>query len=265
MHRELKKIIAAFIQFSRLPIRANTLDQQLFDQSTTYLPLVGLVIGCIGALAFYLTNIYFDATIAAIASITITCAVTGAIHEDGFADCCDGLFGGYTPQKRLQIMKDSRVGTFGVMGLILLTLLKVQLISGLLEHTVIALITAHVLARIVPLWIMRLSEYVRSSVNTESDKGTNTEATNKDTYTAKMTNTIATQPIFASRVTIVALVIALILFSTPLVATMLAILTASTLLLNLLFRQKLGGYNGDCLGASEQVGEVIVLMIFAAY
>ncbi|HZP83894.1 MAG TPA: adenosylcobinamide-GDP ribazoletransferase, partial [Chthonomonadaceae bacterium] len=97
-------------------------------RSAVYFPVVGVLVGGLGALAYRLVACGYSPALAALAGLATTVLVTGAFHEDAFADVCDG-FGGWTPERRREIMRDSRVGSFGVVGLALLLGMKVALLS----------------------------------------------------------------------------------------------------------------------------------------
>jgi adenosylcobinamide-GDP ribazoletransferase len=121
-------------------------------QATGYFPIVGALIGAILWGAGLLLGQIFPATVTAALVLVIWVLSSGALHFDGFLDSCDGLFGGRTPEARLEIMKDERVGAFGLAGGVFLLLLKFAALSALPGPSV-ALLAAPVLGR----WGMTLS------------------------------------------------------------------------------------------------------------
>lgn len=100
-----------------------------FGKSVVTFPLVGLVIGAFMALIYWLLVPYIPITLLALLLVVFEFLFTGGLHADGFMDTCDGLFSGRDRERKLEIMKDSRVGSNGVVGFVFLTLLKWQLIA----------------------------------------------------------------------------------------------------------------------------------------
>lgn len=162
--RQLAADTAACIRFfSRLPVPAiNSLDDPAsvpdFCRTARAMPLAGAVIGIIPALVGGLLSLTALPPLA-IATVTVmaAAAVTGALHEDGLADAADGFFGGATPERRLDIMKDSRIGAFGALALILFLMLRVTLTAALLERAgplgaMVTLLLAEMLSRALMLW-----------------------------------------------------------------------------------------------------------------
>src|ERR1700760_415860 len=115
------EFLAAFTFLTRLPLGSAHTDvppPSLADASGAF-PLVGLVIGAIGGIAYAIASaLALPALAAALIAIAATALITGALHEDGLADTADGFGGGATREMKLEIMRDSRIGTFGVLALI---------------------------------------------------------------------------------------------------------------------------------------------------
>lgn len=132
--------------FKRLPTARE------LGRATGYFPAVGMLIGAILAGGHFLLSRIFPTSVSAALLLTLWIVLTGGLHLDGFLDSCDGLLGGRTPQTRLQIMKDERVGAFGLAGGVLLILLKFTALSNLSDPQT-ALLVAPSLAR----WGMTLS------------------------------------------------------------------------------------------------------------
>src|SRR4051794_21756033 len=111
MKKELRIFFTAIMFLTRLPVpRFTDHSPEYLKQSSRYFPLVGWIVGGIGALVFYLFSSFFSLELSLLASIIATVLATGAFHEDGFADVCDAFGGGWTKEKILAIMKDSRLG-----------------------------------------------------------------------------------------------------------------------------------------------------------
>jgi adenosylcobinamide-GDP ribazoletransferase len=126
INRELKLFFTALSFYTRLPAPAfiHGNNAGLLPDSIRYLPLIGWMAGIVAAIVYLLANYLFGDTLAVLFSMVATVLLTGAFHEDGFADVCDGFGGGWTKDRILDIMKDSRLGTYGVLGLILLLGIK---------------------------------------------------------------------------------------------------------------------------------------------
>lgn len=115
---EMNLVFNALSFFSRIPVPKNVrYSGQSLSQCVAYFPLVGWIVGLVSAGLIVLLMPILGAPLAILLSMAASCWLTGAFHEDGFADCCDGFGGGYTPEQMLRIMKDSRLGTYGVLGL----------------------------------------------------------------------------------------------------------------------------------------------------
>ncbi len=117
-------------------------------------PLVGMIVGGVGGAAFWIGNVlHLPALISALLAIAATILVTGAMHEDGLADCADGFGGGRDVSHKLSIMRDHAVGTYGALALLLSVGLRAGSLSVLgPEEAVLALVAAHSLSRgLLPL------------------------------------------------------------------------------------------------------------------
>src|SRR5690349_9010487 len=119
----MTSIIAAFQFLTIFP----TLIRRMFTsremgQAVAWFPLVGLVLGLLLYAVHYTSQLIFPGNVSAAITIFAWVIFTRAFHLDGFMDTCDGLFGGFTPERRMEIMKDSRMGAFGVAGGILVLL-----------------------------------------------------------------------------------------------------------------------------------------------
>lgn len=223
--------------YTRLPC-PKTLDYSQLPRSAIYLPLIGYLVGGACAIVFYFAQFFLSQTVAILLALIVGILVTGAFHEDGFADVCDGFGGGYEKERILQIMKDSAIGVYGVLGLGLLMALKVTtLVSLPLEKLPIIFISAHSVSRLMPLFLMRFYDYARfenSKVQSAIFKPTFGELC--------LALICATLPLF--------FLPAIFWFS-------LLPLGFTTLFLGRYFYRKIGGYTGDCLGATQQINETI--------
>ncbi len=229
------------VQFmTRCPVPAwvgHSPDQ--LNRATRYFPLVGVAVGTVGAAVFWAASQGLPPLAAALLSIIATLLLTGAFHEDGLADTCDGLFGGWTRDDALRIMKDSRLGTFGVAGLCTVLATKAALL-----HDPAAIVAAHACSRFMAVTLIAALPYVR-----ESEQGAKAKPVAHGVG--------ATELVVAGACGLVPL----LLLARPMLAA--AIATGLTLALARWFRRRLGGYTGDTLGATQQVTELAILGVAA--
>jgi adenosylcobinamide-GDP ribazoletransferase len=206
-------------------------------------PLAGLVVGLVAAFVYWLA-VRFNAAPqpAAVLALAATMLITGAMHEDGLADTADGL-GGKTREQKLDIMRDSRIGTFGACALAISLMLRWSTIADIAEpHFVaIALIAAHVGARACLPAFMQLLPAARQD-GLSSGAG---------------------RPPTSSVITALILGVTCLLFALGIKGTAVALLmlVIAGLLLARLATRQFGGQTGDVLGAMEQVGEAIILLV----
>ncbi len=246
MHRELKILFTTIMFYTRIPVPKGVgFSDENLNRATRYFPLIGILVGGFGAITFMLAHTILSTTIAILISMILTILLTGAFHEDGFADFCDGFGGGYTKDKILDIMKDSRIGTYGTIALILILLSKFMLINEIrIDSIPIVFVSAHALSRLNPVILILSSRYVRQDDNSKS------------------------KPV-GRKISFTTLLIALIfglapLFMLPIV--FIPFLVILQVLILLVFRQyihkKIGGYTGDVLGALQQLSEIAYYLCF---
>ena len=128
--------ILAALQFLTIfpPVIKRPFTIQELGRSAGFYPLVGLLLGGLMAGGYWLLGMVFPVPIVLVLVLVVWVTFTRALHVDGFMDCCDGLFGGFTPERRLEIMRDSRVGAFGVVGGALLVLAKYTFLAAQTLH-----------------------------------------------------------------------------------------------------------------------------------
>ena len=132
MKHELRLFFIALQFFTRVPVpRWVGFEPAWLQQSARHFPAVGLCVGAVGALVLAGTAWLVPPAVAVVLSMVATVVLTGAFHEDGFADTCDGLGGHVSRERALDIMKDSRIGSYGVVGLVLLLGLKATVLVSL--------------------------------------------------------------------------------------------------------------------------------------
>ena len=271
--KEFQRFLLAIQNYTRIPVsKWIKYDKENELKSLMYLPLVGIIVGAISGGVYLLSAMAFPVTIAIIFSMLASVLITGAFHEDGLADTCDGFGGGWSKNKILEIMKDSRIGTFGVVGLILVLLLKFLTLNELIldftknmqefrAETMISelnpfekldalylniimifiMISGHSLSRFIALTGTIGYSYVR-----------------KEDQQSKMT--VLTQPRLSNVRMIIAGIFGvfpLILSLNPYILLILPVLFIIRWLMSQYFKKWIGGYTGDCLGAIQQVTEVV--------
>jgi adenosylcobinamide-GDP ribazoletransferase len=237
--RELRALHFAVMFFTRIPLPslANYHPDDL-QRSTAYYPLVGWLVGGVAALVWHLATHVWPPAIASGASLIATLLLTGAFHEDALADTCDGLGGGTTPKHIMEIMRDSRIGAYGAIGLIAMLTLKWQAVAALpLQPALLApalLIAAHTLSRGASGTLMTTLSYA------QADGKSKPLATTLRGWRLLLSLVFALAP--------------LALLPPRLWWTLAAVIAARAVMARLC-KRRIGGYTGDTLGATQQVCE----------
>ncbi len=162
LRREFRTWHAAVTYFTRVPLPSLVdFDPADLQRATAYLPAIGLLVGLVGGGVTWLAALLVPLSVAVFLGLGATVALTGALHEDGAADSCDGLGGGTTRERTLEIMRDSRLGTYGALGLFLLLGTKISTLQALGPWILPASVVGHTLSRAWILLIMRLLPYAQ--------------------------------------------------------------------------------------------------------
>jgi len=236
----------AFLTRLPVPSRAEAAAPDL-GRAYRAFPLVGAVIGAMIACAeLLLLRIGLPVIPAAALALGVGMLLTGALHEDGVADVADGFGGGRDKARKLEIMGDSRLGTFGALALVVMFVTKVGALAALPRGDVILdLVAVHALARAPLAVIAARMSYAR-------DEGLAVAAGRPDAKTA-----------FAACVVAAVIVLICLPFGQAVKAMLVAAAAASGLAV--LAQRQIGGQTGDVLGAAEQVGEVALLVLLSAH
>jgi adenosylcobinamide-GDP ribazoletransferase len=230
--------------YTRLPY-PQTLDYKLLPRAAVYLPLIGWLVGGVTALSFYLADLVWPQTTAVILALIAGILMTGALHEDGLADVCDGFGGGMDKQRILEIMKDSYTGVYGFLGLSLALLLKISVLIAMPAAAVPSVLLAgHSFSRLSPLLLMRRYNYARGNDSKSSGA----------VYKPNLQELA-----FATVIALLPLALLPAVCALAIIPVLLA-----TLLLGHYFYRRIGGYTGDCLGASQQVAETVFYLSVSA-
>lgn len=239
--------------YTRIPCPKNIdHNPEYLNKASRYFPLIGWIVGGISFLAFYGASFLVSTSAAVIIGMITGILITGAFHEDGFADVCDGFGGGWTKEKILLIMKDSAIGAYGAIGVVLLFLLKFQLLSELVTIetittqqsvlTVLLLfIAGHSISRLAAISIVFTHEYSRE------------DATSKSKPIAK---SFSWKEVLGSFFFGLLPLLVLSYFQYQLLLVLIPVFLTRYFLARY-FQKWIDGYTGDCLGATQQVCEVI--------
>ena len=234
-----------FLTIIRVPGDRGVGDEDL-GRSMSFFPLVGLLIGLILVGVRHILVPALPSSLADILVIVTLVIMTGCLHLDGFADMIDGLAGGRNREKTLAIMKDSRIGSFAVVGLILILILKVAALMGVPEEIKDrALIAAPVLGRWSAVQLAAWFDYARAGY------GTGLAFTRYAGRRESFISTLMAAAVVAGTLGVRGLAMLLAI----------AVLTA---LFGLFFRRRIGGVTGDIMGAACEVSEVVALILACA-
>lgn len=256
MSRLLEEQLIAFgtalMFLTRLPVgRFCSGDALVLSVSTRYFPLVGAFVGLLLSTFLIIVYQWLPANVAVVLMLIISVRMTGAFHEDGLADVADSA-GAFDVDRKLEIMRDSRVGTYGAMALILLVLSKFLILTELLSisvsHCVVALVSAHILSRWSSVWLMATEQYARP------------ETTNK-----VVADGVTQKRLIESTVIAILLLLPLVWMSSLIIFALVPIVWVTAVICAQRFKQAFGGITGDCLGAANQVVELVVLVVVLAH
>ena len=235
-----------FYHFTRLPIPGKHDHDGDLASAAFVFPIVGLIVGALLALVWWITSLALPPALASGLTIAAGLLLTGALHEDGFSDCADGLGGGHSKERALEIMRDSRIGAYGAAALIVtiglrwFALAEFDIIAG-----IAALLIAHMASRTSIIIALATSNYAR-------DKGLGSSVASGSTLQTW---------IIAS---IVCLLLGVVIGGAAAIVACLLAFLISWLFLKYL-ENRLGGYTGDGLGAMQQISEIVVLLTLTGF
>lgn len=240
MHAELARFFAAVRFFTRLPVPAWVgHSQEQLDGAARYFPLVGVLVGIVGAATTFVAAQALPMSIAVLAGMAATLLATGAFHEDGFADSCDGFGGGWDKAQVLAIMKDSRIGSYGAIGIGTMLLAKWNALMEMDEgYLLTALVAGHAVSRFASTTLIYALDYVRDDAGSRA----------KPLATRMSAGALAVAAVFG--------LAPCALLPLPEIGYALAAVALATLAAGRYFVRRIGGYTGDCLGATQQAAEL---------
>lgn len=242
--------------YTRIPCPKNIdHNPDYLNKASRYFPLIGWIVGGICFGIYYLASIVFSAELAVILSMIAGILVTGAFHEDGFADVCDGFGGGWTKEKILMIMKDSAIGAYGAIGLVLLFLLKFQALVQLLDDSsvfefaihnsqfviLLLFVSAHAVSRLAAISIVFTHQYSREDASSKSKP---------------IAQSYSWREVVGALFFGLSPLLMLAFFQWQMLLVLIPVFLFRFFLARY-FQKWIDGYTGDCLGATQQVCEVV--------
>jgi len=251
-----QRFLVAVMFYTRLPIPKKTpYSDALLNESRTYFPAVGLIVGCLSAVCFILSAYFLPLGIAIAISMVSTILATGAFHEDGFADSCDGFGGGWSAEQVLVIMKDSRLGTYGCLGLICILGIKYQALVELAQTNqflfCLLIIFSHTYSRTCASTIIDHYNYVQDIEKSKVKPVTQRHLTRQQRQLSLLITTI---PLLVLVINNLNLIGAITL--SCLIAAIISWRWANYC------QRRIGGYTGDTLGAAQQLSETSIYLVF---
>ncbi len=246
----LNDLKLCLVFMTRIPVKLGNTERRL-AQAAAMMPIVGVVVGLASAVVLLAVLAVGLAPLAAAAAALMTSILlTGALHEDGLADVADGFGGGLTKARKLEIMRDSRIGSYGVIAIGFSLILRVVLIAELVESApssweiIAALIAANTLGR-------GLLPSVMAALPLARGDGLAARADRADGKTAGLA-------------LLLSLVLTLLCLGPAAGITTAIAAGIGIIVIAWLARRQIGGYTGDVLGAAEQVGEIAALAAITA-
>jgi adenosylcobinamide-GDP ribazoletransferase len=248
-------LLLALSFFTRVPVNLpDVVKPEMLHKASRYFAVIGLFIGVVTALLLIFMSSLLPISLAILISMACGLLLTGAFHEDGWADVWDGFGGGWTVEQKLNIMKDSRLGTSGAAGLFFILMIKYQSLVLLSTHSThpvlalsLALVLAHTLSRAVSTSLIFSMSYVSEDAQSKVKP--------------------LVQHLSLNGLLILLFTSAVVMFFILPVLhclVMIVCLWIIRFLLIIWFNRQLGGFTGDCLGAAQQFLEVAIYIILLA-
>jgi len=246
LKNELYYFFAALGFYTRIPCpRWAKFSSEILNKSLKYFPIIGLIIGCIAAGSVWLLDLLFPLSISILLSMMLTVYVTGAFHEDGFTDSCDAFGGGWTKEQVLTIMKDSRIGAYGTVGIILLLMLKLLALYeiGLMSMPIlmISYLNAHIASRFMAVLVIQNHDYVQDIDKSKSKPIAAKKLSISEISYSSLCVLLASALFYPNLIFLIAF----------------PIIYLTQWYLGQFFKRRIGGYTGDALGATQQITEVM--------
>ena len=246
---ERKRFLSSIIFYTRIPVslflQADPMEKGAPQQSSRYFPLIGILVGLVCSLAFLAANEILNKEISILLGLALGVWITGALHEDGLADSADGFGAGWDPEQIRVIMKDSRIGVYGVLSLLFVMFIKFEaLLSMKVEQLPLVWIAGHAFSRLASIGLLLPLNYLGGSNNKSSSM---VQLDFQDWLVAGISG-----------------ILPLVFLGIEAFSAVAAILILGGVLTRF-FGKRIGGVTGDCLGASQQLSETLFYLIMAIY
>jgi adenosylcobinamide-GDP ribazoletransferase len=235
-----KELLVAFQFLTRIPLPSTAFEADSLSRALKFFPLVGLAVGAGGALLQRLLAHHLGRPLIALVLLVYFVLITGCLHEDGLADTADGFGGGWNKDQILLILRDSRIGSYGAVALILSLLARYLLLASIpVEHFAAYLISAHVLCR----WSsLPLSYFLQPARKGDGQGARIAQQISLTSLTAGTLFSVVFVGFALRRAAIFPIVFAVF----------------TVVLSGLFYSKKIGGITGDCFGATNQITEIAV-------
>lgn len=242
--KEEKTLLLLALSFlTRVPVKfSHEITATQLNNASRYFAVVGLFVGICCAFIYMVSSAYLPKTVAVLLAMATSLLLTGAFHEDGWADTWDGFGGGWSKEQKLNIMKDSRLGTYGAAALFIILLLKFHSLMAL-ASPVMALIVANTLSRVVATSLIYDMPYV---------------ALDSQSKVKPLAQELSQHSLLILLLT--GVLVSLFYLSLGDCILLFALLAIYRLVLQFWFKSQLGGYTGDCLGAAQQSSEIVIYL-----
>jgi len=243
---QLNLFLLALGFFSRIPLPAWVqYSPELLNRASRYFTLVGWLLGALVALFFCTAHLFFSTSVSIWLAMAFSLLLTGAFHEDGLADTADGFGGAFEREKKLAIMKDSRLGTYGGAALLMALGGKFLLLSEN-QHIATSLLLAYAISRTTAASLIFSMSYVADTDSSKSKPLANNQST-KDLL-----------------ILLVCALPALFLVTWQQLFIITSFMTGLHFGARYYFNKQIGGYTGDCLGATQQIAELSIYLVLLA-
>jgi len=243
--KEVRYFLTALMFFTRIPCPAWVdHSEEYLNKSRKYFPAIGWIVGAISGFVFYLCYLVFPIPIAVLLSMMASIWITGAFHEDGLSDVCDGFGGGWGKEQIMAIMKDSRIGAYGNIGMSLALLLKFLLLIEVAKFNpllcIVIMLNGHTISRFIASTFVHTHDYVQDAAISKAKPIANTKLS-----------------VFEMLYSGVLTLLPLALITSWILWLAVPIAYISKIILGRYFQKHIGGYTGDCLGATQQISEIV--------
>jgi adenosylcobinamide-GDP ribazoletransferase len=256
--QQIRLFFIALQFYTRIPTpRWVGWQPEWLSQSARYFSVVGALVGSLSAAVWWLSVQLLTPSIAATLAVIAAVLTTGAFHEDGLADVCDGLGAGGTPERMLDIMKDSRVGAYGAIGITMALLLRVQLLAAMTPHLgVVLLICGHTVSRVLAIALPLRHAYVGNSDRAAGEHSSKA----KPAVMGLARQDIAWCALWGAALCGLCNWAVGLPFGTLGIALSAGLLASAFTAwrMGVYFQARLGGITGDCLGAVQQVCDCVL-------